>query len=96
MAIRFNLSKPHHLLAYIKAHKKQALIGSFCMVILSLLALPTPYLMKFIIDEVLANKNLRLLNLIILLLVGIQIVKLIFSFLTSYFFSIFSQKTLIR
>ncbi|MEW6456751.1 MAG: ABC transporter ATP-binding protein [Acidobacteriota bacterium] len=71
-------------------------MASFFLIIASLLALPTPYLMKVIIDEVLAEKNLGPLNMIILLLVGIQVAKLIFSFLTNYFFSIFSQETLTR
>jgi len=57
------------LLPYILSHKKQLIIGSVCLIIVSLLALPTPYLMKYIIDEVLAKKNLRLLNIIVLLLV---------------------------
>ncbi len=82
------------LLPYILSHKKQLIIGSVCLIIVSLLALPTPYLMKYIIDEVLAKKNLRLLNIIVLLLVGIQILKLVFSFLTSYLFGIFGQEAL--
>lgn len=64
------------------------------MIIVSLVALPTPYLIKFIIDDVLIGKNVRLLNFIILLLLGMQIAKLIFSFFTSYLFGIFSQRTL--
>jgi len=82
------------LLPYILSHKKQVIIGSVCLIIVSLLALPTPYLMKYIIDEVLAKKNLRLLNIIVLLLMGIQVLKLVFSFLTSYVFGIFGQEAL--
>ena len=50
--------------------------------------------MKLIIDNVLADKNVRLLNRMVLLLLGIQMAKLVFSFLTSYLFGVFGQKTL--
>ncbi|MDM7920238.1 MAG: ABC transporter ATP-binding protein, partial [Methanosarcina sp.] len=82
------------LFPHIRHYKKQAISVSISLIVVSLLALPTPYLMKFIIDEVLLNKNLRLLNLIVLILLGIQVLKLSFSFLTSYFFSVFSQEAL--
>lgn len=62
---------------YVSFHKKkEAIMASFSMILVSFLVLQTPYLMKFIIDEVLVNKNLRLLNLIILLLVGIHVTPL--------------------
>lgn len=51
------------LFPHIHHYKKQAISASICLIVVSFLALPTPYLMKFIIDEVLLNKNLRLLNL---------------------------------
>jgi len=66
------------------------------MIIVSILALPSPYIMKIIIDKVLVQKNLRLLNWLILLLVGLQLAKLVFSFLSSYFFGLFSQEALTR
>jgi subfamily B ATP-binding cassette protein MsbA len=66
------------------------------MILLSLLALPTPYLMKYIIDDVLIAKNIKLLNLIILLLIAIQLLRLIFSFLTNYLFSVFNQEVIVK
>lgn len=91
---RVNIVLIRRFFPYIKLHRKEAFIACIAMVIVSVLALPSPYIMKYIIDNVIANKNIRLLNLIILLLFGIQIVKLIFSFFTSYFFGAFSQETL--
>ena len=84
------------LLTYLKPHLKQALLASILMILLSLLALPTPYLMKYIIDDVLIAKNIKLLNLIILLLIAIQILRLIFSFLTNYLFSVFNQEVIVK
>ncbi len=89
-----NLASLKCLFRYIKVYKKKGLIASIGMVSVSFLAIPTPYLIKLIIDDVLPNNNLRLLNLIILLLLGLQVTKLIFSFLTSYLFGVFSQESL--
>ena len=85
-----------YLFLYLKPKWKQFFSASFLMIILSLLALPTPYLMKYIIDEVLIAKNIKLLNLIILLLIAIQLLKLIFSFLTNYLFSVFNQEIIVK
>ncbi|MDM7920207.1 MAG: ABC transporter ATP-binding protein [Methanosarcina sp.] len=80
----------------VRPYKKPLLIGSLFLIFLSLLSLPTPYLLKVVVDRVLPTKDLRLLNLIILALVGIQVVRLIFSFLSNYFFGVFNQEVLIR
>jgi len=66
------------------------------MITLSLLALPSPYLMKLIFDKALAAKNIRLLNIIIILLLTIQLVRFLFSFLTDYHFSVFSQEIMVK
>ncbi|MCP2520942.1 ABC transporter transmembrane domain-containing protein, partial [SCandidatus Aminicenantes bacterium Aminicenantia_JdfR_composite] len=52
--------------------------------------------MKYIIDDVLLAKNIKLLNLIILLLIAIQVLRLIFSFLTNYLFSVFNQEVIVK
>ncbi|MEM2929154.1 MAG: ABC transporter ATP-binding protein, partial [Nitrososphaerota archaeon] len=72
----------------------ETILATICMPLLSLLSLPTPYLMKYIVDDVIVRKNLALLNLIILAIVGIQIIRLIFSFLTNYLFSVLNQEIL--
>ncbi|MEW6457198.1 MAG: ABC transporter ATP-binding protein [Acidobacteriota bacterium] len=84
------------LFPYLRTHWKKVIIASILMIILSLLALPTPYLMKYIVDDVILAKNIKLLNLIIFLLIGIQFFKLIFSFLTNYLFSVFNQEILVK
>lgn len=61
------LSSLKLLFPYLKTHWKKALIASSLMIILSLLALPTPYLMKYIVDDVILAKNIKLLNLTIFL-----------------------------
>ena len=66
------------------------------MLAVSLLALPTPYIMKYIIDEIIVSSNFKLLHLTLILLIVIQIIKLVFSFLTSYFFNIFNQEIIVQ
>ena len=60
--------------------------------VLSILALPSPYLMKLIFDRVLVSRSVKSLNLIIILLLGIQLIRVIFSILADYHFSFFSQE----
>ena len=79
---------------YLRFFRNHFLIGAFSLVILSLLSLPTPYLLKVVIDRVLPAKDMRLLNLIILALVGIQVARLGFSFLSNYYFGVFNQEVL--
>ncbi|MBE0461273.1 MAG: ABC transporter ATP-binding protein [Candidatus Aminicenantes bacterium] len=93
---KIKLSSLKRLFPYLKTRWKQGVIASLFMIIVSLLALPTPYLMKYIVDDVLLAKNIKLLNLIILLLVGVQLAKLVFSFLTNYLFNIFNQEILVK
>ena len=90
------LSNFSHLIVYIKINKKPGVVGSLCLVSLSLLSLPTPYLMKVVIDRVLPVKDIRLLNLIILTLVAIQVARLGFSYLSNYYFGLFNQEVLTR
>ena len=90
------LSNFSHLIVYIKINKKPGVVGSLCLVSLSLLSLPTPYLMKVVIDRVLPVKDIRLLNLIILALVAIQVARLGFSYLSNYYFGLFNQEVLTR
>ena len=51
--------------------------------------------MKYIIDTIIPDKNFRLLNLVIPLLLSIQLIKLIISFLTNYYFNILNQEVLL-
>ncbi len=85
-----------HLFPYLKENIKEGIIASISILLLSLLALPTPYLMKYMVDDVISKKNLELLNLIILAIVGIQILRGIFAFLTNYLFSVLNQEILAR
>ena len=92
---RLQLSKLRFLLPYLKMHLKKMAFASSLTIIVSLFALPIPLLMKYIIDTIIPDRNFRLLNLVILLLISIQLIKLIISFLTNYYFNILNQEVLL-
>lgn len=88
--VRLSVSK--HLIPYIKARWKQSLLASALVLIVSFLAVPSPYIIKYIVDDVLSAKNIKLLYLMLFVLILIQIVKSLFSFLAHYNFETLNQK----
>lgn len=88
---KFHLSDLKIVFPYLKKNWEKALGASISMIVVSLLALPGPYLIKYIIDDVIENKNIRLLNFIILILISVLIIRAIVSFLVGYFFTILNQ-----
>jgi len=93
---RFKISSVKFLFPYLKTHWKEEVIASLFMIVVSLLALPTPYLIKIIIDDVLIAKNTKLLNLIILLLIVVQLLRLVFSFFTDYLFNVLNKEIIVK
>jgi len=69
---KFRFSSLKRFFPYIKEHWKKFAFGSFLMIVVSLLALPTPYIMKYIVDDIIAAKNIKYLHLAVLILLGIQ------------------------
>jgi ABC-type bacteriocin/lantibiotic exporter with double-glycine peptidase domain len=71
-------------------------IGAFGMIAVSLLSLPAPYMMKIVIDQAIAGKDLRLLNTVILALFGVQLLMFGASWVTNYSFNRFSLDIMTR
>lgn len=94
-AKKFKFSHLKQLIPYMSTQRKKILIGSFFMIILSVSAMPFPYLMKYIIDNVFPEKNINLLNLIIVAIFSIQLLKLSISFMASYFFNVLTQEIMV-
>ena len=66
---------------YLKRHLRKGIFTFLLMLLLSLLALPTPYLMKYIFDDVIPKKDIKLLNFKSLQFLGFRFLKLFFPFL---------------
>ncbi len=83
------------LLPYFKKHWGKFILGSALLLLISLLALPGPLLTKYLVDDVLVAKNLKVLNLIIIGLFLLLIFRFFFSLAMNYLFTILNQEILI-
>lgn len=83
------------LLPYFKKYWGKFILGSVLLLVISLLALPGPLLTKYIVDNVLVAKNLKILNLIILGLFLLLIFRFFFSLAMNYLFTILNQEILV-
>lgn len=93
---KFKLSFLKRLAPYFRTKWKKLLIGSMLMIVSSLLAMPTPYIMKYIVDDIIIKAgNINLLYLTLILLLFLQLVRLVISVLTRYYFSIFNQEIIV-
>ncbi|PCJ62556.1 MAG: hypothetical protein COA79_03325 [Planctomycetota bacterium] len=80
------------ILAHINASPGQFTNLYLIVLIIAIIQLPAPFLFKSIIDNVLPTSNESLLIIIIAALVSIEIVKSIFTIISTYLLSTISQK----
>ena len=73
------------------AERKRLGAGFLCLIALSTLAIPSPLLMKYLIDEVIPQRNLQRLGVVLLALILVQLARMSFSLLNSYLFTIINQ-----
>ncbi|MBU4333204.1 MAG: ABC transporter ATP-binding protein/permease [Candidatus Omnitrophica bacterium] len=78
--------------SFIKPYRKRIALALFFILIANLLSLALPWSIKIIIDDVLINKNVQLLNIIIFALVGILILQLGFNFLRKMISNMIGEK----
>ena len=90
----FRLSSLRRILPYASEHWRKGLLGSIFMVFYSLLALPSPFMLKIIVDKILVEKNQNLLGLILISLIGVQVARTILAILTDFHFSVYGQEVL--
>lgn len=94
--IKLRLAHIRWMWPYIKGHWRLGVIGVIGMILLSLLSLPAPYLMKIIMDKAIVGKDLRLLNIVILTMFGVQFLLFSASWVTNYSFNRFSLEIMTR
>jgi len=93
---KFKFASLKRLIPYVKPHWKKALFGSLFMIVLSFLALPPPYLMKLVVDKAFIAKSISVLNIVVIILIGLQLITVLFSLLTEYHFNAFSQEIMVK
>jgi ATP-binding cassette subfamily B protein len=85
-----------NLKPYVISERKKVINAFVLMILSSLLSLSSPYIIKYIIDDVIAKKDTRVLFILILLLLSIQLIRMIVSLATDYYFSLFNQEIMLR
>ncbi len=80
---------------FIKPYWKQGLFASILLVISTLLTIPIPLFTKYILDDVIVDKNIKLLTLIIIILTTLFILGGIVSFIQRYIFFTFEQRVIL-
>ncbi len=91
--------KPAHLKKlwpFIAPYWRQGLLASLTMLVSTLLALPQPLFAKYIIDDVILEKNLSLLSLIVGLLLLLLMAEATLSFLKQVLFFRFEQDVILE
>jgi len=79
-------------LSFLQPYKKRVFLTLFAILIANLLGLVFPWVLKIIIDDVIANKDFRLLNILAAGLVLIFAIKFYFGFLREYLISLIGEK----
>lgn len=73
-------------------HWRKGAVGILLILITSLLALPQPFIMRYLVDDVILDRQLDLLALAILLLVGISLAEKLAGLLQKFYFARFEQE----
>lgn len=81
-----------NLLPFVKRHWWKGLMGAGLIVFTSLLGFPQPLIMRYVIDDVILNRQLGLLMGAILLLIGIFLAEHLANLLQKYYFARFEQE----
>ena len=80
------------LLAYIRPYRSRVIFGTCFTLLLSLSNLPLPLIMQYFIDEVLIAEQWAQLNLILMMILGLHVVRGLFSFLQTYTITYLGQR----
>ncbi|MBT5873192.1 MAG: ABC transporter ATP-binding protein, partial [Candidatus Latescibacteria bacterium] len=78
--------------AYLKPHRFRVLIGICFTAVLTLSNLPLPLIMQYFIDEIIANGRWEQLNLVVIGIVGLHMVRGLFSYLQTYTITYLGQR----
>ncbi|MFQ6083723.1 MAG: ABC transporter ATP-binding protein [Candidatus Aminicenantia bacterium] len=94
MRQRKTLKNIARFLPYLKSQWKRAFLAGIFMLISVLLQLPLPLITRHIIDNILPNKDIVLLNWVILGLIGFMLIKGVSDLLNGYLLTLFRERVL--
>ena len=81
-----------NLRPFVKRHWWKGLVGAGLIIFTSLLGFPQPLIMRYVVDDVILNRQLGLLFGAILLLIGIFLAEHLANLLQKYYFARFEQE----
>ena len=81
-----------NLRPFVKRHWWKGLVGAGLIIFTSLLGFPQPLIMRYVVDDVILNRQLGLLFGAILLLIGIFLAEHLATLLQKYYFARFEQE----
>jgi len=84
-----------NLLPFFRRHWKKAGFGTLLILLSSLLGAPQPLILRYIVDEVILNREVSLLAGAMVLLVGLLVVEKLASMLQRFSFSCYEQEVLL-
>ncbi len=81
-----------NLRPFVGRHYRKGAVGVLLIMITSLLGLPQPLIMRYLVDDVILGRQLTLLAVAILLLAGISLAEKVTSLLQQFYFARFEQE----
>ena len=84
-----------NLRPFIRRHLRPALLGAVLVLLTSLLAFPTPLLTRYLIDQVILERQLSLLAGVVLLMAGFKGAELLAEQLQRFYFTRFEQDVML-
>jgi ABC-type multidrug transport system fused ATPase/permease subunit len=76
-------------------HWRKGVLGAFLILFDSLLSFPQPLLNRFLIDDVILARQLNLLAMVVLLIVGVKVLGMLTSTLQQFYFARFEQEVIL-
>lgn len=83
-------------LRYILPYWHLESIALFCAIVTAFLTLVNPWINKILIDDVIVNKNVRILKIVCLLFLAATVLEAIFSTLQGYLFTFIGQRAMVN
>jgi ABC-type multidrug transport system fused ATPase/permease subunit len=84
-----------NLYPFLGRHWRKGLLGILLIVFTALLTFPQPLITRYLIDKVILGRQLTLLAVAILLLVGIALTEKLMTFLQEFYFTRFEQEAIL-
>jgi ABC-type multidrug transport system fused ATPase/permease subunit len=81
-----------NLRPFIGLHYRKAAVGVFLIMITSFLGIPQPLIMRYLVDDVILNRQLGFLAAAIILLAGISLAEKLTGLLQQFYFARFEQE----